>query len=116
MTDEPDPFWVPDKKPEPPKPKGDIDQLWLPDNWEPPYDPHIRIFKDKVIIANKHVIEREDDVSQADFVKNWLTLRKILIKRGSMKSVISKIQEEQLEPMRKFRKMAGIPEDDDEIL
>lgn len=111
-----DPFWVPDKKPEPPKPKADVDPFWLPDDWEPPYDPRIRIFKDKVIINNKHTIEREQDVSQDDFVKNWLALRKILIRRGSMESIKKKIREEQLEPMKKFRKMAGIPEDDEEIL
>lgn len=110
-----DPFWVPDKKPEPPKKTADRDPFWLPDDWEPPYDPRIRIFKDKVIINNKHTIEREPDVPQHDFVSMWKAMRKILIRRGSMESVKKEIRKQQLEPMKKFRRMAGIPEDDDEV-
>jgi hypothetical protein len=111
-----DPFWVPDKKPEPEKPKGDIDPFWLPPDWEPPYDPRIRIFKDKVIIGIKgHVIEREPDVPQDDFVKMWLATRKLLIKRGSLEHIKKEIRKQQLEPMKAFRRMAGIPEDEDEI-
>jgi hypothetical protein len=109
-----DPFWIPDKKPEPPK-RIERDDLWLPDDWEPPYDPNIRVFKNYVLLGSKrHRIERDENVSQADFIKHWLTIRKILAKRGSMTSIKRLIDKQARAPMDAFRKMAGISEDDGE--
>lgn len=108
-----DPFWIPEPKPEPKKKPEDRDDLWLPDDWEPAYDPNIRIFKNYVLLGPKrHRIDRDENVSQNDFIKHWLTIRKVLAKRGSMSSIMKMVHEQSLAPMRAFRKMAGISEDE----
>jgi hypothetical protein len=108
-----DPFWIPDEKPAPKVEVKNDDPFWLPPDWKPPYDPRVEVHDNYVIIASKHRIERENTVRPKDWRIMWDCYAKRLKERGSWAESQERIREQMLEPMRVFRRLAGIAEPGD---
>jgi hypothetical protein len=95
MSDEPDPFYVPE-------PKG--------------YDPKVRIYDNYVELgegAKMYRVKRDGATPVEDFRSFWGAYRSILKRRGSWREEVERQRREMMSPMSQFRVMAGIAEDDD---